>query len=85
MTELDKFDRLIDKLGDRADEILKEIDNAKKDAIKEQYAEIADEMCKHYCIVPRLYCYDGKTNIEGMSKHCDNCPLLRGYRLCITS
>jgi len=84
MAEIDKFNRLIDKIGDRADEILAEIEQAKKDAIKERYTAIADEMCKNYCMIPRLYCYNGETYIEGMSKHCDNCPLIRGYK-CIIS
>ena len=60
------------------------IEKAKRDEIKDKYIEAADKMCKNYCIIPRLFCYNGETSIEGMSRHCDECPLVKGYReICI--
>lgn len=82
--ELERFDEIITKLGERADAILNEIEKTKQDDIKNKYIEIADQMCKNYCIIPRLFCYNGKQSIAGMSRHCDECPLVKGYNeLCI--
>lgn len=84
MDQLQRFDEIITKLGERADAILAEIEKAKRDEIKDKYIEAADKMCKNYCIIPRLFCYNGETSIEGMSRHCDECPLVKGYReICI--
>lgn len=82
--QLDKLEAITKKIGQRADEILAQIERTKKDEIKEKYIVIADQMCKNYCVIPRMYCYDGRTAIEGMSKHCDGCPLMKGYKeICI--
>lgn len=78
--ELERFKEIVQKVGERADAILSEIEKQKRDEIRERYYLMADKMCKHYCMIPRLYSYDGEKSIEGMSRHCDECPLLKGYK-----
>lgn len=80
--EFKRTGELLDMIGSRADEILQILDEAKKRDVKQFYAEIADEMCRTRCYVPKLFGWNGKT-IKGMEQFCKDCPLVRGYEKCM--
>ena len=79
MDELKKFEELLVKISLRVDSILSEIDKATGKFTLTQ--EQGDDLCRHYCKFPVMYCFDGKdTIIEGIERHCKNCPLVKGAR-----
>lgn len=79
MTELERFDAILNKISVRVDEIIEQIDNAKAKFTITQ--EQADDFCRNYCRYPIMYGWNGKdTIIEGIERHCAECPLVKGAR-----
>lgn len=79
MDELKRFEEILFKISIRVNDILQELDKANTKFTLTQ--EQGDEFCRSYCKFPAMYCWNGKdTEIEGLERHCQTCPLVKGVR-----